>query len=142
DHWFDWRPQRTREEFCREVGLRSDRPIVLYVGSGRWVIPDEVDFVRRWLGAVRARGGVLGDAGVLVRPHPNRDISQWAEARLDDPQAEVWPRFGEEPLSDAARQNYFESIYYAAAVFGINTSAQIESAIVGRPVHTLLSDEF
>jgi hypothetical protein len=142
DHWFDWRPQRTRAEFCQEVGLSPDRPIVLYVGSGRWVIHDEVDFVRRWVASLRLRGGVLAEAGLLVRPHPNREISHWADARLDDPNVAVWPRFGEEPLSDAARQNYFESIYYSAAVFGINTSAQIEGAIVGRPVHTLLSDEF
>ena len=38
--------------------------------------------------------------------------------------------------------NYFDSIYHSAAVVGINTSAQIESAIVGRPVHTVLADEF
>src|SRR5207245_679826 len=62
--------------------------------------------------------------------------------RIDDPQAAVWPRLPEQILDDAARQNFFESIYYADAVFGINTSAQIESAIVGRPVHALLADEY
>ena len=54
----------------------------------------------------------------------------------------MWPRFGEEPVGDSPRQNYFESIYHSAAVFGISTSAQIEAAIVGRPVHTLITDEF
>jgi hypothetical protein len=142
DHWFDWRSQRTREEFCREVGLRHDRPIVLYVGSSWWVIRDEVGFVRRWTGGLRAHGGVLADAGILVRPHPMRRDSYWSEACFDDPQVAVWPRFGEQILDDVARQNFFDAIYYADAVFGINTSAQIESAIVGRPVHTLLSDEY
>jgi hypothetical protein len=142
DHWFDWPVGRTREEFCREVGLRADRPFILYVGSHQWVISDEVEFVRRWVTALRSHGGLLGDAGILVRPHPQRDSSEWGGAELDDPQVAVWPRFGEEPLGDAARENYFESIHYSSAVVGINTSAQIEAAIVGRPVHTLVSEEF
>ena len=41
-----------------------------------------------------------------------------------------------------ARADYFDSIHYSAAVMGINTSALIESAIVGRPVFTLLAPEF
>lgn len=141
DDWFDRRAERTREEFCRTVGLRPDRPFVLYVGSSWWVIGDEVDFVRRWLAALRARGGLLADAGILVRPHPQRNSSEWGGAEIDDPQVAVWPRFGEDPLTESARQNYFESIHHAAAVFGINTSAQIEAAIVGRAVHTLVTDE-
>jgi hypothetical protein len=144
DHWFDRIPQRTREEFCREVGLRPDRPIVLYAGSHPWVIggDKEVDFVRRWTAVLRAHGGLLADVGILVRQHPARNKTHWTRARLDDPQVAVWPLSGEHPFDESTRQNYFESIYYASAVFGINTSAQIESAIVGRPVHTLLADEF
>src|SRR5207253_7118830 len=60
----------------------------------------------------------------------------------DDPGARIWPRYGEEPLDESSRRNYFDSIFHSAAVVGINTSAQIESAIVGRPVHTVLADEF
>jgi hypothetical protein len=33
-------------------------------------------------------------------------------------------------------------MYHAAAVVGLNTSAMIEAAIVGRPVHTVLLPEF
>jgi len=33
-------------------------------------------------------------------------------------------------------------MYHAAAVVGLNTSAMIESAILGRPVHTVLLPEF
>jgi hypothetical protein len=141
DHWFEWKPSRTREELSRQVGLRADRPIVLYVCSSGFVARDEVAFVRRWLEGMRRHGGLLAEAGVVVRPHP-RNSAQWAGVSLDDPQATVWPRLGEEPLEVESRQNYFDSIFHAAAVVGINTSAQIESAIVGRPVHTVLADEF
>jgi hypothetical protein len=138
DHWFDWQPSTSREEFCARVGLRNDRPLVLYVCSSGFVARDEVAFVRRWLGAMRERGI---DAGVVVRPHP-RNAAQWAGVTLDDPQATVWPKLGEEPLESESRRNYFDSIYHSSAVVGINTSAQIESAVIGRPVHTVLAEEF
>ncbi|HEY7603060.1 MAG TPA: hypothetical protein VH760_02275 [Gaiellaceae bacterium] len=141
DHWFDWRPSRARADFCREVGLRADRPIVLYVCSSGFVAPDEVGFVRGWIDGLRARGGRWAEVGFLVRPHP-LNAAQWADAELDGPQVRVWPRFGEDPGDEAARRNYFDSIHHAAAVVGINTTAQIEGAIVGRPVHTLLAEEF
>jgi hypothetical protein len=140
DHWFDWEPSRSRAELCGQVGLRPDRPLLLYVCSSGFVARDEVSFVRRWLAAMRSRGP-LAEAGVIVRPHP-RNASQWAGVSLDDPQATVWPRLGEEPLEVVSRQNYFDSIYHSEAVVGINTSAQIESAIIGRPVHTILAEEF
>jgi hypothetical protein len=141
DHWFAWEPSRNRDEFCNEVRLRADRPIVLYVCSSGFVAPDEVAFVRRWIDALRARGGALAEAGILVRPHP-RNAAQWSGSALDLAQVTVWPAHGEEPLEASSRQNYFDSIYHSAAVVGINTSAQIEGAVVGRPVHTVLAEEF
>src|SRR4051794_7431988 len=141
DHWFGWRPSRTRAELCAQVGLRADRPIVLYTCSSQQVAPDEVGFVRRWLAAVRAFGGELSETGVLVRPH-HMNAEQWSGVTLDDEQAVVWPPGGEAPHQRESRQNYFDSIYHADAVVGINTSALIEGAIIGRPIHTVLADEF
>ena len=140
DPWFGREPSRTREEFCRDVGLRADRPIILYTCSSGFVARNEVDFVRSWTERLRAGGGVFGEAGFLVRPHP-LNAAQWADIDLGEG-ARVWPRFGEAPHDEASRSNYFDSIYHADAVVGINSTAQIESAIVGRPVHTILADEF
>ena len=41
-----------------------------------------------------------------------------------------------------ADHSLFHTLYYSAAVVGLNTSAQLEAGIVGRPVYTLLQDEF
>jgi hypothetical protein len=140
DPWFEREPSRTREEFCRDVGLRADRPIVLYMCSSGFVARNEVDFVCSWIERLRARGGPFADAGFLVRPHP-LNAAQWADVDLGEG-ARVWPRFGEAPHDEDSRRNYFDSIYHSDVVVGINTTAQIESAIVGRPVHTLLAEEF
>jgi hypothetical protein len=136
DHWFERKPSRSREDFCREVGLDPARPYVLYAGSTAFIAPDEPAFFRRWLAAVRER---LPAAGVLVRPHPLGALD-WRE--LDEPGAVVWPRNPAFPLGEQTRADYFDSIHHSAAVVGINTSALIESAIAGRPVHTVLADEF
>jgi hypothetical protein len=142
DHWFEWSPGRDREAFCREVGLRPDRPIVLYTCSSGFVARGkEAAFVSRWIEGLRQRGGLLAEAGFLIRPHP-LNAAQWADAELDGDQVRVWPRFGEAPHDESSRRNFYDSIFHAAAVVGINTTAQIESAIVGRPVHTLLAEEF
>ena len=41
-----------------------------------------------------------------------------------------------------ADQGLFDLLYHSAAVVGLNTSAQLEAAIVGRPVCTILAPEF
>jgi hypothetical protein len=141
DHWFDREPSRPREAFCAEVGLDPAKPIVLYVCSAQFVARNEVPFIRRWIAAVRAQGGVLSDAGLLIRPHP-RNTDQWQGEPIDEPGVVVWPALGEEPIEEESRSHYFDSIHHSAAVVGINTSAQIEAAIVDRPVHTILAEEF
>ena len=42
--WFDARPSRSREEFCRQVGLDPSSPFILYVGSSVFIAPEEVSF--------------------------------------------------------------------------------------------------
>jgi hypothetical protein len=133
DDWFVWRP-RPREEFCARVGLDPARPYVLYACCSPWTGQDETEFLRRWLVALRAHGGVLADAGVLVRPHPKRP-----DLRLEDEAGVVvFPRDAHAPTDPESKADYFDSIHHSAAVVGLNTSAMIEAAIVGRPVLTVL----
>jgi hypothetical protein len=142
DRWFAARPSRSREEFCARVGLDPARPFVLYTGSSMFIAPDEVPFVERWLAAVRSGDEGRPAPGVLVRPHP-ANVEQWRafDATAHDNVA-VWPPIGTTPNDPDFRRDFFDSLYYSAAVVGINTSAQIEAAIVGRPVLTIHSPEF
>jgi hypothetical protein len=138
DEWFGWQP-RPRGEFAAHAGLDPDRPFVLYACCSPWTGQSEVDFVRRWTGALRARGGVLADLGVLVRPHPKRPDA-WAGVEI--PGVVVFPAAGHAPTDDASKADYFDSIHHSRAVVGLNTSAMIEAAIVGRPVLTVLDPEY
>jgi hypothetical protein len=69
-----------------------------------------------------------------VRPHP-QNAAQWTDVDLSAfGDAAVWPRAGANPVGLDARRDYYDSMHHAHAVVGVNTSALIESGIVGRPV--------
>lgn len=143
DHWFERQPSTTRAEFCHRVGLADDRPYLLYVCSSPFITPYEVPFVTRWIEAIRtSRFPDLRTVGILIRPHP-QNADQWTHVDLSGfGGAAVWPRAGANPIDDAARADYFDSIFHSHAVVGVNTSALIESGIVGRRVYSILADEF
>jgi len=142
DHWFSWRSRTSRRAFCSRVGLSPDEPYLLYLCSSRFIAGNEMPFVRRWVKDLRAGSEALRRVGVLVRPHP-QNAERWLTADLGDlDRVVVWPRDGGNPVDEESRGDYYDSIYHSAAVVGINTSALIESAIVGRGVFTLLAPEF
>jgi FkbM family methyltransferase len=143
DHWFGWQPSTTYPEFCAQTGLPHDRPYVLYLCSSRFIAPQEVPFIRSWIEAIRASSSPrLRAVGILIRPHP-QNLDQWQGVDLSPlgPVA-VWPAAVQAPADAQGRRDYFDSIYHSAAVVGINTTAEIESAIIGRSVYTVTAPEF
>jgi hypothetical protein len=143
DQWFGRQPGTTRQEFCRRAGLPSDAPFLLYLCSSAFIASDEAAFVTKWLAALRsAPDRRLREAGVLVRPHPDNPAPWRGFDAARVPGFALWPREGGEPIDDASKSDYFDSIYHAAAAVGINTSAQIEAGIVGRPVYSIRVPEY
>jgi len=141
DHWFECEPS-PREEFCERVGLDARRQYILYAGSSRFIAPQENRFFFRLLSSLRDTDG-LRKVQMFVRPHPTNPFrGARAPGRAAMRKNIVIDRDGVNPSDASTRQDYFDSIYHAAAVVGINTSAMVESAIVGRPVHSILTDEY
>ena len=144
DHWFAWEPSTGAREFAAKVGLTPERPFLLYTCSSGFIAgDDEVAFVREWAQRLAASGDPeLKSVGVLVRPHP-QNFRSWLDADLDEPgRMVVWPRGGVAPTDRQSKEEYFDSLYHAKAVVGINTSALVDSAIVRRPVFTMVHDQF
>jgi hypothetical protein len=141
DLWFRTSASRSREAFLADAGLPADRPYVLYVGSSRGIAAPaaELAFVEDWLRALRAADDpVVRSIGVMIRPHPtNRD--HWMRASLEPlGPARVWPLAQPAlPMTAEDHATYHDSLFFSSAVVGINTSAMIEAAIVGRPVLTV-----
>jgi hypothetical protein len=144
DEWFVKEPSTSRETFCARIGLRADRPILLYVCSALLEgSAPESEFVVRWARHLRASGDpVLRDCGILVRPHFKRG-DEWKGVTFDGLDGiACWPPTGAVPDEARSRADYFDSLYHASAVVGLNTSALIEAGVLGRPVHTVLLPEF
>ena len=78
---------------------------------------------------------------MLIRPHPY-NAEHWRDSDLSALSGvEVYPRSAN-PVNESDRQDYFDSLFHSETVVGVNTTAMIEAAIVGRTVHAVLADEF
>jgi len=145
DRWFDREPRRARAEFCAHVGLDCRRKFVLFVGSSASISTPakELAFVREWLQRVRESDyPELRECGVLIRPHPYNN-AHWGDMTVTGHgDVAIYPRHGASPARPDDRADFFDSLYHSAAVVGLNTSAMIEAAVVGRPVCTVLSPDF
>ena len=145
DRWFMKRVTRDRATFCARVGLPDTRPFLLFTGSSSFISEShaEVAFVRRWIAALRSSGdAALRDINILVRPHPYNCHAWDPDPLTDRPGAVFFPRHGYNPVDPDNRADFFDSIYHSSAVVGINTSAMIEAAIIGRSVFSMLAEEF
>lgn len=140
DQWFNRPPSRSRESFASRVGLRGDKPFILYLCSSLFRgTASEAEFVDDWVAAVRGSDDPrLKDIGILIRPHPQR-LDEWKHIDLSGyTNLAFWGAF---PIDEESKDDYFDSLYYSAAVAGLNTSAFLEAAIVGKPVLTVLNEE-
>jgi len=139
DDFYELKPSTTREAFCAAAGLEASRPFILYGCSSPFVAPQEVEFVRRWIGEVRKSANPLvASAGILVRPHPVHE-DQWDDVSFADlKDVAIWRL----PTTMNADQGLYDSLYHASALVGLNTSAMLEASIVGRPVLTVLAPDF
>jgi hypothetical protein len=138
DDFFDRRPSTSRAEFCADYGLDPARPMLLYLGSSQLTGPNEMELVRRWAESIRRSDDPLvRDASILLRPHPALRNS-YASVDYSD--------LGHMAVSLSASRNadqeLYDSLHHAHAAIGLNTSAMLEAAIVGRPVHTLVIPGF
>ncbi len=145
DRWFAMQATRDRAAFCSRVGLPNTQPFLLFTGSSSFISESraEVAFVRRWIATLRSSGDpTLENINVLVRPHPYNCHAWDPDPLADSPGAVFFPRGGYNPIDADNRADFFDSIHHSAAVIGINTSAMIEAAIIGRPVFSMLAEEF
>jgi hypothetical protein len=153
DAFFALRPAMTRDQFHEPLGLDPLAPTVLYLCSSPLVAPDELPFVRRWIAALRGSSWAgARRTNVLVRPHPAVPLlpewmplepHAWPGARrlvagiahpFDDARAVVL----QTPLEDPS--GLYESLVHSSAVVALNTTAELEAGIVGRPVFTIRPD--
>ncbi|RPI72539.1 MAG: hypothetical protein EHM45_22075 [Desulfobacteraceae bacterium] len=143
DEWFSRVPKSSRRGFLAEKSLPLDRPYILYLCSSSFITPNEVDFVKKWVSALRSCDErFIRDMGILIRPHPMHS-AQWEGMDFGEfEHISIWPKHGEIAVDEETKTDFFESIFFCAAVMGINTSGMIEAGIIGRPVFSMRVPEF
>ena len=152
DEFFTLRSVVPRDAFFAPLKLDPERRTILYLCSSRFIAADEVSFIQTWLATLRASASdTLRTCNVIVRPHPDvslepvgsePDAITWREM----PQATGWVHW---PFGDDAAvvlrttygtpQAFYECLHHADAVVALNTSAELEAGIAGRPVLTVLA---
>ena len=152
DEFFTLKSVVSRQEFFTPLGLDPSVPTLLYLCSSRFIAERELPFIEQWLAALRAASSAaLRGCNVIVRPHPDITLvdegpepstvtwgampqaTGWVQRPFGDPQAIVLR------TTYRTQQAFYECLHHSAAVVGLNTSAELEAGIAGRPVFTLLS---
>jgi hypothetical protein len=136
DAFFAMEPSTDRSELCRRHGFDPAQPIVLYVASSDTVCRNEPAVVDGWLEALRhAEDQALRRANVLIRQYPRNAPSAWDAWEPPDPHVST------NRSPEKGGQELYDELHHAAAVVGLNTTAQIEAAVVGRPVYTFAAGD-
>jgi hypothetical protein len=110
------------------AGDRRTGTTIVYLGSSTNIAPDEPLIFARWLEAVRAEPS-LREAEVVVRPHPAGEA--WLDWTPPEPLVSL-----QRPEQKVETEALAQLLARADAVVALNTSAEIEAAIAGRPVLT------
>jgi hypothetical protein len=147
DPFYRMTPAMPRGAFCRTHGLDPAYPLIVYLGSSPVVSPNEPVFVERWVDAIRhAPDSDLRNAQILIRPHPRHK-----EAWKEHPRFKrSWHGSAIQPFPNVALmlagsvnadQTLFDVLSHGDVVAALNTSAELEAGILGKPVYTVRSPE-
>lgn len=138
DPFFALSPSADREVLRARLGLDPAARTVLYLGSSQFVAPREPEFVDQWIRSIREHPE-LAAVNVVARPHPGtlKEGAAWTAWHPPDDGRTVVA------LGDrrGGGQDLYDQLSACDAVVGLNTSAEIEAAIVGRPVLTVRAGE-
>jgi len=126
-------PRFSRDEICRHYRLSARSPFILYVGSSYSTTQDESWVVER-LRQVFDEDPAARKIQILVRPHPSnvRPFERLVGPGIVQSPSRL-PNLDSEEL-----QRFYDSLRYAAAVVGINTSAMLDALVAERPVAAIL----
>jgi hypothetical protein len=138
DFWFEMKPSTDYRAFCSRIGIDEKKPFILYLSSSPYIGKNETPFVRAFCRTLFQQEGTE-KLSVVVRPHPT-NAPIWNG--FEEENVAVWPRDGAYVDTSLARQDYYDTIFHASAVVGVNTSAVLEAAIVDKPCVTIMTDHY
>ncbi|MGE0392003.1 MAG: hypothetical protein AB7I25_01905 [Vicinamibacterales bacterium] len=153
DAFLDRAPLFARPHFLAQLELDPAKPVLMYVCSSAFVSGDESVFIRQWLAALRGSPSPdVRACGVIIRPHPDVPLTGMdVPGRKVDLAFDGVPVTTRRPFGDPhaaivstaslTPQGLYECLVHSDAVVGLNTSAEIEAGLLGRPVFSVLAGD-
>jgi len=136
----DLKPSMSREDFCKRYNLKNEDPFILYLGTSKNLAPDERELITSLRAAFdQSHDEQMRRMQIVMRPHPaNFSVYQGFEQKG----FALVPKMGETPDTSEALQLFYDSLFYAVAAVGVNTSAMIDAIIFKKPVVAFLSPQY
>lgn len=139
ERWSNSSPSRSRRAFLSRLGIASGDQFVLWLGSSSYISSSlELSVVLELSRQIEIQ---IPTMKIVVRPHP-QNLKPWNDFRIPT-NCVIFPSgVTQVPFSKQSAMDYFDSIAYAEVSVGINTSAMLESALIGTPAVSLKLSEF
>lgn len=141
DIFFEPRFHETREAFCARYGLNPDLPIVLYALGSPNLFRENASVIYL---AERIARGEMGEAQLLIRPHPLHDKGLDLPTLRQLGSRVAVQETGQTGLSVPTRAQNEEQICdwvntfrHAAVIVNLSSTAAIDGAIFDKPVVNL-----
>ncbi len=142
DALFDERFKISKEEFCAANRLRPDRPIILHTLGSPNFTPGEVHAA--YYMAERVARGDLGEAQLLVRPHPLFEVGDEEKSFAKFGPRVVVQRTGQAFSKTNMRSQNHEQIIdwvnsfrYCDVMVNLFSTVAVDAAILDKPVVNL-----
>ena len=127
-------------EFRERIGVNRESPLLLYVASAPWLVPEEERYIRLLTRAI-LEGRLPKETQVVVRTNPMDNTGSLPEAlRVDVPQVIVArPNWRWDPKINWCFQRkddlllYNSLLKYASVCVGVPSTATVECAIADLP---------
>tara|TARA_B100000131_G_C18072879_1_gene595190 strand:+ start:126 stop:1526 length:1401 start_codon:yes stop_codon:yes gene_type:complete len=133
DKWFDEIKINSKKEFFNSIGLNSDKPLVTYLGSAANISKDEKIIVENLYEKLNKNNIQL-----IVRPHGANTV----QFENINKKIKLIPEKGELPDTDLSKKLMMETIKHSDFTIGINTTAMIDSIILGTPCLAIIKNEY
>ena len=133
DKWFEEVKIPSKRDFFESIGLDINKPVVTYLGSAKNISTSEKEIVEKIYKEL-----FKSNIQLLVRPH-GANTSQFENLNKN---IKIFPEKGELPDTLEAKESMIATLKYSDFSVGINTTAMIDSIILGTPCISIVKKEF
>ena len=133
DKWFEDIKLSSKNDFFKTIGMDINKPLITYLGSAKNISTNEKIIVENIYDELSKLGIQL-----LVRPH-GANTGQFKNLNK---KIKIFPLKGELPDTLESKESMVNSLRYSNFSIGINTTAMIDSIILGTPCISIVKKEF